>query len=218
MRLLLILFSISLSLSGIGQSLDYTFVFLNTKVDKEQLTDTEAEALQKAHLANIDRLVAEGKILVAGPFENGGGIFVLSTGSLAMAEEWILTDPAVKADRWNIEMHPFGVAKGKICVPTEPYEMTTYNFIRFSAQNEIANYKSSAAVNSTASGLTIVNTLAEQGNLLLLASFSNDAGGVIIYQGDVQPELVKNDPAVKSGSFAVSEKKVWVARGSFCED
>jgi len=218
MRLILIIHFIGMTLTGVGQDLEYTMVFLNSRADKEQLSDTEAEALQSAHLANIDQLVAEGKIVVAGPFENGGGIFVLSTGSLATAEEWILTDPAVKAKRWNIEIHPFGVAKGKICAPTEPYEMATYNFIRFSAQNEIADYKSSAAVNSTASELIMANKLAAQGNLLLLANYANNEGGMIIYLGDEQQELVENDPAVESGKLSVYVKKLWVAKGSFCEN
>ena len=217
MRLLLfflICFSVQL---GFAQSPKYTWVFLNSKPDKEQLTDVEAEALQKAHMANIDALAKEGKILIAGPFEGGGGIFVLSTGSLATAKEWIMTDPAVEANRWNVELYPFTISKGNICQPPEPFEMVTHNFIRFSVQNEIADYKSSGAVNTSSSDLYMVNALSKQGNLLLMANFLNNEGGIILYQGDDQSNLVNEDQALISGGLTIIEKKVWIAKGSFCE-
>ena len=199
-----------------GQEYEYTFVFLNSKPDKVQLSEEESEALQKSHMANIDALASEGKILSAGPFEGGGGIFVLSTGSLKTAQTWLETDPAVKANRWNIEMFPFIVSKGKICEASEPYEMVTYQFVRFRAQNEIANYKTSAAANTT-SDLAVIGQLQSQGNLLLDCSFANNEGGVIIYKGEDQSEKVNTDPLVSSGNLSITTKQLWIAKGSFCE-
>lgn len=80
------------------------------------------QELQKAHLANIGRLSKEGKLILAGPFMDDGplrGIFVFRVGSLAEAQALCDTDPAVKAGRLRVELHPWYSAKG-ITVVTEP--------------------------------------------------------------------------------------------------
>ena len=73
------------------------------------------EELQKAHIANINRLAEMKKLVVAGPFGDNGtlrGIFVFRVGTLAEAKELAETDPAVKAGRLAIEMHPWLVPEG----------------------------------------------------------------------------------------------------------
>lgn len=75
----------------------------------------ETAALQEAHLANINRLAATKKLVAAGPFGDNGilrGIFVFRVASLAEAKELAETDPAVKAGRLVIDMHPWMVPEG----------------------------------------------------------------------------------------------------------
>jgi uncharacterized protein YciI len=71
--------------------------------------------LQKAHLANINRLAEMKKLVVAGPFGDDGqlrGIFVFKVASLAEAKVLAETDPAVQAGRLAIEMHEWTVPEG----------------------------------------------------------------------------------------------------------
>ena len=73
------------------------------------------EELQKAHLANIGRLAETKKLVVAGPFGDNGtlrGIFVFKVASIDEAKALAETDPAVKAGRLAIDMHPWMVPEG----------------------------------------------------------------------------------------------------------
>lgn len=75
----------------------------------------QTEELQKAHLANIVRLNELKKLVVAGPFGDDGklaGIFVFRVGSLEEAQALAATDPAVKAGRLILDLHPWLVPEG----------------------------------------------------------------------------------------------------------
>lgn len=75
----------------------------------------EIQELQKAHIANINRLAGMKKLVVAGPFGDDGllrGIFVFRVSSLAEAQELCATDPMVKIDRLVVELHPWQVPEG----------------------------------------------------------------------------------------------------------
>jgi uncharacterized protein YciI len=78
--------------------------------------ETAATAeLQKAHLENIKRLADTKKLVMAGPFGDNGnlrGVFVFNVASLDEAKELAATDPAVKAGRLAIEIHPWLVPEG----------------------------------------------------------------------------------------------------------
>ena len=88
--------------------------FLKSGPNRTQPT-AEAEEIQKAHLANIQRLAKLGKLVAAGPFGDGGalrGIFVFRVASLEEARALSDTDPAVKAGRLVLELHPWQVPEG----------------------------------------------------------------------------------------------------------
>ncbi|HSE32491.1 MAG TPA: YciI family protein [Pyrinomonadaceae bacterium] len=73
------------------------------------------EAIQKAHLENINRLAEMKKLVVAGPFGDNGrlrGIFVFRVASIEEARELAETDPAVKAGRLALIVHPWRVPDG----------------------------------------------------------------------------------------------------------
>ena len=75
----------------------------------------EIQELQKAHIANIQRLAAMKKIVAAGPFGDNGdlrGIFVFRVGSLQEAQSLCATDPMVKVGRLVAELHPWQIPEG----------------------------------------------------------------------------------------------------------
>jgi uncharacterized protein YciI len=80
----------------------------------------EAQRLQAAHRANINRLSAEGKLVVAGPFADDGelrGIYVFDVPTVAEAEALTRTDPAIQADQLVMELHPWYGTAALLMVP-----------------------------------------------------------------------------------------------------
>lgn len=87
----------------------FFFVMLKTGSNKKDDKEFINEAF-KGHLANINRLVEEKKMIVAGPFgknENGyRGIFILdNVESFEAAKELLQTDPAIKAGLLDFELY-----------------------------------------------------------------------------------------------------------------
>jgi uncharacterized protein YciI len=75
----------------------------------------QTEEIQKGHMANILRLAEMKRLVVAGPFGDDGtlrGIFVFRVGTLEEARALTLTDPAVKAGRLALDLHPWMVPEG----------------------------------------------------------------------------------------------------------
>ena len=74
----------------------------------------ETQRIQEEHMANIRRMAAAGKLILAGPFSDNGnlrGVFIFRVGSLEEAKALADADPAVKAGRLAPEIHPWFSAK-----------------------------------------------------------------------------------------------------------
>src|SRR5690349_11297670 len=100
-----------------GRAVYYLYFLKKGSVWSSESTP-EIEELQAAHIANMNRLRAEGKIVVSGPlldsFQLNGeirSVGVLKAASLAEAQEWISTDPMVKTGRLIVELHTWMVNK-----------------------------------------------------------------------------------------------------------
>jgi len=74
----------------------------------------EVLTIHEGHMANLRRLGQMGKLLVAGPFLDGGdlrGMLLFCTETQAEAEELAAADPAIIAGRFQLEIHPVLLAK-----------------------------------------------------------------------------------------------------------
>ena len=93
----------------------YYIVFLKRGPAWSPDTTPEVRAVLEGHMANIQRLWHEKKLVVAGPISDSGdirGIFIFQAGSVEEARAMTETDPAIKAGRFVAEIHPWWVEKG----------------------------------------------------------------------------------------------------------
>lgn len=86
----------------------YVFVILKTG-PKTDLTKEQQQTIFKGHMANIQRLAAEGKLVLAGPFgenpQHLEGIFIFNVAKVEDVEPLLKTDPAVAAGALAYEIY-----------------------------------------------------------------------------------------------------------------
>jgi uncharacterized protein YciI len=82
----------------------------------------ELVALQKAHIAHLTDMWKAGKLVVAGPLMDDTewrGILIYRTKTLEEAQKLADDDPAVRAGRLQVTMHPWLVERGILPDPLE---------------------------------------------------------------------------------------------------
>jgi len=196
------------------QSQQFIFVFLNKKADKAELPEKEIKKIDEGHMANIRRLAKEGKLIVAGPFDGGGGIFIFKAASSDQAKEWLASDPGVQANRWNVEVLPYTPRVGSVCLAKEPIHMVNYEFVRYTIN--ITKYNVRDAAETSRKHDDYLKKIAQTGNIVAEGTFGED-GGILVIKGELQREVIEADPSVSEGLYQVDYKKLFVAQGAFCE-
>lgn len=74
-----------------------------------------AAGIQAAHMAHINKMAEDGKLAMAGPCTDNSdlrGIFVFNVASMEEARALTEADPAVKAGRLIMEIHPWMSERG----------------------------------------------------------------------------------------------------------
>jgi uncharacterized protein YciI len=204
------------STMSFAQSNKFTFVFLNHKTDKAELSEAEVDKIMEGHMANINKMAKDGKLLAAGPFEGGGGIFIFKSTSVEEVKDWLSEDPGIKAKRWNIEVLPFIIRSGSVCAVKEPYEMTMYNFVRYNPN--LSKFTIGDAPLTFKKHDEYLKKIEPSGNIIAEGIFGDRDGGILIMKGDLQKEVIEFDPAVQEGLMELDFKQLYIARGSFCEN
>jgi uncharacterized protein YciI len=97
----------------VTEMVEYYFVFLRRGPAWTAEATPESRMLSAAHMANIERLIQSGEMVVAGPFSNQSGeealagMFILRTASIEEARGIVNSDPAVVAGRFVYEIVPW---------------------------------------------------------------------------------------------------------------
>jgi uncharacterized protein YciI len=194
---------------------DLVFVFLHHKADKTELPKEQVDKIMEGHMANIQKMAKEGRLLVAGPFEGGGGIFIFNSQSVDEVTQWLNDDPGVKAQRWNVEVQPYRWRVGQPRLVKEPFEMTNYQFVRFVTY--IAKFNINDVPELLKKHDDYLKEIQKTGNVVAEGIFGDIEGGILIIKGDLNRTVIESDPAVHEGLLEIEIKKWFVARGAFGE-
>lgn len=88
----------------------YIFCLLKTGSNTTATAEEKSEFF-KGHMANIGRLVKEGKLVVAGPFSkndrNYRGIYIFNVTTIEEAKALVATDPAIQSNLLEAELTPW---------------------------------------------------------------------------------------------------------------
>jgi uncharacterized protein YciI len=93
----------------------YWLVLLKKGPSRNQ-DSISAEKIQAAHMANINRLAKEGKLIMAGPIgieDDLRGIFIMNCADSTEVENFVRTDSAVITGRLIMKYYPWWAGKGK---------------------------------------------------------------------------------------------------------
>ncbi|MFY0594611.1 YciI family protein [Roseivirga sp.] len=198
----------------------YTFVFLNTNENRADLPKNEVDSLQAGHMANIGRLVKARKMIAAGPFDGGGGVFLFDT-NVQETKAILDSDPAIAAGRFNLEVMAFDMAMGEICTlwdkPEEDIGMTIYYLARYTNKGNGFGTKTS---NHTVRHMRDAQRMFKGLEVLSVLKFDGNAGQVVIFkapESDAYEAYFAKQKLVRKGAMEVYVKPLYFPVGVFCE-
>jgi uncharacterized protein YciI len=192
-------------------------VLLYRPANAPQLDADALKTLQDAHMANIHKLANEGKLLLAGPLLDDTplrGIFVLKTESQEEAQRWILTDPAVHANRLAPEFHTWIQPTNTFSRPPESNPMETYTLVLYRRGEKFQPHNGSDPVLQDHSAY--LKRLRESGKMVVGGPFRDGSGNsthlLIFAAAEAEAaEVVAQDPLVLAGE-AKPEVHPWITQ------
>jgi uncharacterized protein YciI len=198
----------------------FFFVLLKRPANPPQLSKEDGNELQEAHMANIRKLYAEHKLVIAGPFMDDGalrGIFVMKAASLDQAKEWANSDPAIKAGRLSAEVHgPWMIRPQGIHETDTPNTLEKYSLLLVH-QGDKWDPKSPVLQDLVKQHLSYAMGLMQQGKIALAGPFQGEGElkGIFIYSVPMEEamKLEAGDPLVKNGFFKIEGHPWATAKG-----
>lgn len=94
--------------------------------------------------------------------------------------------------------------------------MVTYTFIRYIPT--ITKFNVQKSGETFKKHEDYLKQIARTGNVVAEGYFPNRDGGILIMKGEVDPALIEADPSMSDTVFSIEYKKLWVGKGSFCEE
>ncbi|HVF89116.1 MAG TPA: YciI family protein [Blastocatellia bacterium] len=185
----------------------------------------ETERVQSAHMAHIQDMAKSGKLVGAGPFSDGGrlrGVFIFKVGSLEEAKAMSEADPAVKAGRLIVDVHPWtgpvGIgaryAAERQANPQAKDEMVTFQMVLLARGPKWTT----EAESFTKEREAFLKQMKASGKLAASGPFT-DAGDLreMLVLQVASPEeakaMVENHPMVKAGLLSLEVHPWWTAKG-----
>jgi uncharacterized protein YciI len=191
-----------------AKTAQYFFVLLNRPTNAPQLSKEASEKLQEEHMANIRKMTAEHKLVIAGPFMDDTvlrGIFVFQADSAAQVQEWANGDPAIRAGHLSAEVHgPWLIEPSAIHDPAEPPGFEQYTVVLMK-RGDHWNPNAPEFLDTMKQHHAFVKRMTDQGNMAIAGPFPfSDQGelrGVAIFRvgAEQTAKLTQDDPIVKAG-------------------
>ncbi|GAB4242559.1 MAG: hypothetical protein Tsb0034_20080 [Ekhidna sp.] len=109
--LLISIVSLQLNAQSPAEIGKYYFVELIPNEEMPAYSKAELDSIQMGHMMNIRILAEAGKLVLAGPFKDGGGLFILKVDSEESAATLLSSDPAVAAEKFSYEIREWYTEK-----------------------------------------------------------------------------------------------------------
>lgn len=205
-----------------------TLLSRGPKWTPEQTPDTER--IQAEHMKHIQKMAGDGKLVAAGPITDGGplrGIFIFGVASLEEAKALAEGDPAVKAGRLAVEVHPWMSQKGigarnAAAVKANPqtnFDMTTYQLGLAYRGPKATTESTPESIQLQADHLANIFKMLGSGKLGAAGPCldGGNLSGVFVFQvGSIEEAkaLADADPFVKAGILVVELHSWMAAKGT----
>jgi len=185
--------------------------------------ETEAtRKIQEGHMANIQRMADAGALVAAGPMDGDGplrGIFIFKVKTADEAGKLAAEDPAIKAGRLTLEIHPWWGPAGigaryaaeHKADPSAKVNMRTYQLAllkgvdgaQAATSGQQRAHLQHIADMQGAGKLAAVGPMLDDGPLLGVFVFNTDA--------DEARKLAAADPHIKDGRMRLELLTWWCA-------
>ena len=182
------------------------------------------DSIQAGHLANLQRMAAEGVLLGAGPCLDGGdlrGILILRDDSVATLRRLTARDPAIQAQRLTLDLHPWfapaGIGERYFARWKQPGfrdSMVRYQLVL------LRHGPASAPLAAPETQKLQREHVANLFRLLLSGAAASagplqgagDLAGVLVFRGDSATSwrIAQEDPAVRAGRLT-AEMHPWTS-------
>jgi uncharacterized protein YciI len=170
----------------------------------------EKQKILHQHLVNFLSLLDSGKAVVAGPLGDETdlrGIFILRASSTEEAKIWVDADPAVKAELFVAELHPWW-SEDIFKKRTLPLKMSIL-YLAFLKKGPNRTEKETPEVQELQKAhIANIERLAKLGKIVAAGPFGDDGNlrGIFVFRvGSLQEaqDLCDTDPMIKIGRLTV---------------
>jgi uncharacterized protein len=200
---------------------DYWWMFFAPGENQTPLEKAEAEKMQAGHLANMDRLFAQKKLVMAGPLGRNPkwrGVVVLTLKSREEVLAAFADDPFVKAGRLKVEAYRWRTLKGSFGRPAEPQKMGRYHLVALKKGPKFTDAESEALTRDQQAHLKHIFAMRDAGDLLLAGPFQDagDLRGIFVFKNLDEKRieaLIAADPHIISGRMVAERLPFFTAEG-----